>query len=133
MTYDIILIMLNDKITKENLKKMVVKFYAKILQDKIVGPFFIEKLGDNLNTFLWQTHIEVLTNFWASLLLNDATYKGNPFAPHSRLLGLQRVTFEQWLKIFFATVEGIYTPNIVEMFKLKSTFIAGNFMRNLKL
>jgi hemoglobin len=125
--------MLHTEITKENLNKMVVKFYAAVLKDEIVAPFFIEKLGDNLGTFLWKTHIELLTNFWASLALGDTTYKGNPFTPHLRVKGLQRKTFEQWLKIFFETVESIYEPEITEMFRRRSTFMAGNFMRNLKI
>lgn len=125
--------MLHNEITKNNLNTMVIKFYAAVLQDKIVGPFFIEKLGDNLGTFLWKEHIELLTNFWASLTLGDVTYKGNPFAPHLRLQGLTRETFEQWLKIFFKVIENLYEEKITEIFKLKSTFMAGNFMRNLQL
>jgi len=124
---------LHNEITKNNLNTMVVKFYAAVLKDQIVGPFFIEKLGDNLGTFLWKEHIKLLTNFWASHMIGDATYKGNPFAPHSRLNGLSRETFEQWLKIFFEVIENLYEPEIAEMFKMKSTFIAGNFMRNLQL
>jgi len=125
--------MLNNEVTKENLNKMVIKFYAAVLKDEIVGPFFIEKLGDNLGTFLWKTHIELLTNFWASLALGDTTYKGNPFAPHSRMDGLKRETFEQWLKLFFETIESVYQPEIAEIFKKRSTFMAGNFMRNLRI
>jgi hemoglobin len=125
--------MLNNEVTKDNLNKMVVKFYATVLKDEMVSPFFIEKLGDNLGTFLWKTHIEILTNFWASIAFGDTTYKGNPFAPHSRLIGLKRETFNQWLKLFFETVESIYEPEIAEIFKQRSTFMASNFMRNLRI
>jgi hemoglobin len=92
--------LLHNEITKENLNIMVVKFYAAVLKDERVGPFFIEKLGDNLGTFLWKTHIELLTNFWASIALGDSVYRGNPFAPHTRLTNLRAETFQQWLKLF---------------------------------
>jgi hemoglobin len=112
---------------------MVVTFYTLILKDKTVAPFFIERLGDNLGTFLWKAHIELLTNFWTSIALGDTAYRGNPFAPHTRLHGLKRETFDQWLILFFGVVDGIYTPEVASQFKERSTIIAGNFMRNLHL
>jgi len=125
--------MLHNQITKENLHTMVVKFYTAVLKDETVGPFFIEKLGDNLGTFLWKSHIELLTNFWASIALGDTAYKGSPFAPHTRLEGIQRETFDQWLILFFKVVDSIYVPEIAILIKERSTIIAGNFMRNLNL
>lgn len=125
--------MLSSEVTKENLNKMVIRFYTKILNDDIVGPFFIEKLGDDLNSSSWKPHIELLTNFWASIALGDPSYRGNPFAPHLQIEGLKRATFEQWLKLFFETLDTIYEAHIADMFKQRSTIIAGNFMRNLGL
>ncbi len=125
--------MLQNEITKENLHTMVVKFYTVVLKDETVGPFFIEKLGDNLGTFLWETHIELLTNFWASIALGDTAYRGNPFTPHTRLQGIKRETFDQWLILFFGVVDSIYTPEVTSQLKERSTIIAGNFMRNLNL
>ena len=122
---------MQNEITKDNIHTMVVKFYAAVLKDDLVGPFFIEKLGDNLGTFLWEKHIELLTNFWASIALGDTAYRGNPLAPHLRLDGLSRAAFEQWLTLFSKTLDSIYEPNIASMFKERSTIIAGNFMRNL--
>ena len=125
--------MLNNEVTKENLNKMVIIFYSKILKDDIVGPFFIEKLGNDLNNELWKPHIVLLTNFWASIALGDTTYRGNPFAPHLQIAGLEHASFKQWLKIFFETLDRVYEPNIADIFKQKSTIIAGNFMRNLRI
>ncbi|WP_373002943.1 group III truncated hemoglobin [Sulfurimonas sp.] len=125
--------MLTSEITKENLNKMVVRFYAKIINDDVVGPFFIEKLGDNLNNNMWKPHIELLTNFWASIALGDQNYRGNPLAPHLQIGGLERATFDQWLNLFFETLESIYEPHVANLFKERSTIIAGNFMRNLRI
>jgi len=125
--------MLADTINKENIHQMVVKFYSVVLKDETVGPFFIEKLGDKLSTFLWQEHIKLLTNFWASIALGDTEYRGNPFGPHTRLQGLKRETFDQWLILFFGVLDEIYTPEVAAQFKERSTIIAGNFMRNLQL
>lgn len=125
--------MLYDKLTKENINKMVIRFYSTVIKDDIVGPFFIQKLGDKMSNYLWKTHLELLTNFWSSIALGDRTYNGNPFAPHLQLKGLQRETFEQWLKLFYETQDKTFTPEIADFFKQRSTIIAGNFMRNLNL
>jgi len=125
--------MQNNEVTKENLNKMVIIFYTKILKDEIVGPFFIEKLGNDLKNEKWIPHIELLTNFWASIALGDSTYKGNPFAPHANIENISRAAFAQWLELFYETLDMVYVPQIADQFKQRSTVIAGNFMRNLNL
>ena len=125
--------MQNNEVTKENLNKMVILFYTKILKDELVGPFFIEKLGDDLQNEQWTPHIELLTNFWASIALGDPAYKGNPFAPHLDIQNISRVAFQRWLELFAETLDVIYIPQIADQFKQRSTVIAGNFMRNLGL
>ena len=108
-------------------------FYKKVLKDNIVGPFFIAKLGDDMTNEYWEPHLELLVNFWASIALNDASYRGNPFAPHMSLGELSHEVFEQWLTLFFATLDEVYEPQVADQFKERSTIIAGNFMRNLGL
>ena len=121
------------QITKENLRKMVVLFYTKILKDEVVGPFFIERLGDDLASEKWGVHLDLLTNFWAGITLGEFDYRGSPFAPHATMQGLERETFARWLELFFDTVESIYDEKIANKFKERGVTIAGNFMRNLGL
>jgi len=120
-------------VTKENLNKMVKIFYAKVLQDDIVGPFFIAKLGDDLKSDRWAAHLELLTNFWASIAIGDSAYKGNPFAPHLNIENLSTQAFQRWLELFAQTLDTVYNLEIANFFKQRSTIIAGNFMRNLGL
>ena len=125
--------MLANEITKENIEIMVMNFYRRVLKDDIIGPFFIAKLGDDMTNEYWKHHLEILVNFWASIALNDASYRGNPFAPHMYLGELNREVFEQWLNLFFATLDEVYEPQVADIFKERSSIIAGNFMRNLGL
>ena len=125
--------MLANEITKENIEIMVMNFYRRVLKDDIIGPFFIAKLGDDMTNEYWKPHLEILVNFWASIALNDASYRGNPFAPHMYLGELNREVFEQWLNLFFATLDEVYEPQVADIFKERSSIIAGNFMRNLGL
>ena len=123
--------MLANEITKENIETMVMNFYRRVLKDDIVGPFFIAKLGDDMTNDYWKPHLQLLVDFWASIALGDTAYRGNPFAPHMMVGELSREVFEQWLVLFFATLDEMYEPQVADMFKERSTIIAGNFMRNL--
>ena len=126
-------IMLENEITKDNTSLLVMRFYTKVLKDEVISSFFIEKLGADMKNTLWQKHIILLSDFWYTISLGKGDYRGNPFGPHLLIEGLKRESFESWLKIFFLTVDNIYTQEIALKFKEKSTIIAGNFMRNLRL
>ena len=125
--------MLANEITRESIEKMVISFYIKVLQDETVGPFFIAKLGDDMKNDHWEQHLELLINFWSSMTLGDASYRGNPFAPHTQLGELTREAFEQWLVLFFKTIDEVYESHAGNEFKERSMAIAGNFMRNLSI
>lgn len=120
-------------ITRETIEEMVMKFYRRVLKDDVLGPFFIAKLGDDMNNEHWKPHLELLVNFWSSIALGDNSYYGNPFVPHLSLGELKRETFEQWLKLFFETLDEVYEPEVANLFKERSSIIAGNFIRNLGL
>ena len=118
-------------VNREHIETMVIRFYTKILKDNTVGPFFIAKLGDNLESEYWKPHIHSLINFWSSISLQDESYTGNPLAPHFSIGELNHGVFKQWLKLFFETVDEVFIPQLGAEFKDRSEIIAGNFMRNL--
>ena len=121
------------EITRENIRTLVMSFYAKLIKDDIVGPFFIAKLGDDMSSEHWQTHLETIVGFWSSLAFGTPKYSGNLFLPHTQLGELKRETFEQWLKLFSETLDEVYIKAIADKFKERSVIIAGNFMRNLRI
>jgi len=120
-------------VNREHIATMVVRFYSKVLKDETVGPFFIAKLGDDLESEYWKPHIDTLINFWSSMILQDGTYNGNPLAPHFSIGELNHGTFKQWLKLFHETVDEVFIPKHGAEFKERSEIIAGNFMRNLRI
>jgi len=122
-----------ETITHENIRKLVNSFYAKIIKDDTVGPFFIAKLGDDMKSEHWKTHLETIVGFWISLAFGQPKYDGNLFLPHTKLGELKRETFEQWLKLFGETLDDVYVEAIALKFKERATIIAGNFMRNLQI
>lgn len=126
--------MLENEVSKENLNKLVIKFYAKVVKDDLIGPIFIDVLGKDLKSEKWQAHIQLLTNFWAAIALGESDYNSSPFAPHVEFADrLSIKAFEQWLKLFFETLNTIYVPALAQQFLARSKNIAGNFIRNLNL
>lgn len=121
------------EITRENIRMLVMTFYTKIIKDETVGPFFIAKLGEDMNSEHWQSHLETIVNFWSSLAFGKPKYDGNLFLPHTRLGTLKRETFEQWLKLFAETLDEVYVEAIALKFKERSRLIANNFMNNLMI
>ena len=118
-------------ITHENINEMVVKFYTKILKENnAVAQVFIGKLGDDLSSDIWKEHIDILTKFWAMIGLQDNQYGGNPMMAHFDL-GLNKNMFSSWLEMFFGIIDNMYESDIGEVFKMRASNIAGNFMRNL--
>lgn len=124
---------LQKSINEENIEILVRTFYAQVLEDTLLAPFFIEKLGDNPQSKAWEEHLLLLTEFWKFVALGYDEYDGNPLQPHLHIQGLSREAFTAWLKLFHYTVDKIYTPSAGEYFKQKSNDIAENFMRKLSV
>ncbi|MEA2073888.1 MAG: hypothetical protein U9O86_09910 [Campylobacterota bacterium] len=47
--------------------------------------------------------------------------------------GLQRVTFERWLELFYESVDKYYEKEAADIFKARSKSIADSFMKLLGL
>jgi len=125
--------MLENEITRKNLNKLVIGFYAKVIKDDLIGPIFIDTLGKDLKSEKWKAHIQLLTDFWASVGLGDASYTGSPFAPHVQFQDrLSIEAFDRWLKLFFETLNTIYEPKLAQLFLARSENFADNFIRNLQ-
>lgn len=120
------------QITKENLKEFVNKFYTTILKDDVVGPFFIERLGDDMSNEKWTLHLNTLNEFWSTMILRDGNYYGAPFPPHVTM-DLKRETFYSWLTIFNDVLDEMYEPTATMQMKDAGSTIANNFINRLGL
>jgi len=124
---------LQKSINEDNIELLVRTFYPQVLNDAVLAPFFIEKLGDDIHSQKWEEHLLLLTDFWQFVALGFDKYNGNPLQPHLHIEGLSHSAFSSWLTLFHHTIDQIYTPETGEYFKQKSTNIAENFMRKLNL
>ncbi|MCF6243654.1 MAG: group III truncated hemoglobin [Sulfurovum sp.] len=127
------MVTLAKSIDDENIEKLVRTFYPEVIKDEMIGPFFIEKLGNDIKSDTWEEHLVLLTQFWKFVALYDDAYTGHPLKPHFDIVGLSREAFERWITLFYETVDEIYDKNTGELFKQKSADIAENFMHKLEL
>lgn len=103
---------------REDVNKLVCAFYDKIREDKLLGPIFNQRIP----TEEWPTHLEKLTDFWESNLFGVMKFKGRPGQKHIQVdkeqnnsIGIDH--FEQWLALWFRTVDELFEGELAERAK----------------
>jgi len=86
-------------LTLEDVKCLVDSFYGKIREDDLLKDIFNGIIQDR-----WPEHLDKMYRFWQTILLDEHTYYGSPFAPHARL-PVGKEHFDRWLKLFFETID----------------------------
>ena len=120
--------MLFDTVDRVSVETMVRQFYATIVEDDIVGPYFIRALGNDLKNYKWHEHFNTLDRFWLMMMNGEKDYWGDPFPPHAFLGTLYPETFERWLQLFRETVDALFIPEIADKFYKKGEVLAERFM-----
>ena len=106
-------------------------FYTKVREDGLLGPIFNERIAGR-----WPAHLEKMYRFWQTVLLEDHTYHGSPFAPHANM-PLEKVHFDRWLELFHKTIDENFSgekageakwraDKMAEMFNYKIQYIKNN-------
>lgn len=96
---------------REDVAVLVSTFYDKIRKDKVLGPIFNPIIMD------WESHLELLANFWETQLFLKRTYFGNPVTAHQEVDKIMNQTissehFGLWLNLWFATIDQLYTGEV---------------------
>ncbi len=107
----------NDITNRADISKLVQTFYTKIRAHQILGPFFNQIITD------WETHFELLTDFWETQLFLKRKYHGNPVTAHQKVDVKMNHTvtsehFGLWLNLWFETID--------ELFEGETAWIAKN-------
>jgi len=110
--------------TRSDIEILVNKFYDKVKTDALLAPVFAQ--------VDWPHHLPIMYNFWSSMLLGDQSYEGNPFQKHVPL-PLQAQHFDQWLKLFEATVNENFEGERALEVKDRARSIARVFQHKLGL
>lgn len=103
-------------------------FYERAVADKMLAPFFIDELGEDLASEEWVEHIELLADFWLAKILGEDTYYGNFIGAHAKMPHIKRANYDRWLELFSVTVDEVYIPDIAAVFKKKGLQFTKQFL-----
>lgn len=106
------------------LAALVDGFYTRVRQDAELGPVFNAAITD------WDHHLELLTDFWSSVMLGTGRYKGNPMGAHLKWRAhLTPALFDRWLGLWETTAREVLSP--ADAAEVRAT--AGRIARSLQL
>jgi hemoglobin len=101
---------------------LVQSFYAKVLEDELLGPFFKVTAESR-----WQEHLDIMNRFWCNILFYSGEYVGNPFKSHQVLhliKIIQPLHFKRWEQLFLETVDTLFTGEKAELAKQRTLAIS---------
>ena len=109
---------------------LVSAFYAKVRQNKEIGPFFNETIDD------WPAHLEKLTDFWETNLFLVSKFRGNPMKAHKEVdqnfnNTLEQKHFGEWLNMWFETIDELYEGERANIAKNRARNMAHNLFMNV--
>lgn len=114
--------MKKDITDREDLLKLLTQFYDKLLADKSISYLFTDVAKIDLHH-----HLDILVDFWDSILFQSDTYRKNAMQPHMILhqqSPLQKHHFETWLGYFNETVDELFEGEKASLAKERALSIA---------
>lgn len=118
-----------ETITEESAQYLVNSFYAKVRADQKLAPVFEKAIG--ITTEDWQPHLELISKFWAGIMLGMKGYQGNPLKAHRALPPFDPALFSRWLAIFANTALETHGVDAATAFIRKAVSIAEMMSRDL--
>ena len=113
--------------SRDDVKKLVDAFYAKVNEDDLLAPVFNDFAGVD-----WEAHLPVMYSFWSSILFGEVGYRGNPFMKHIPL-PIEKAHFDRWLQLFMETIDEHFTGEKAEEARKRAQSIAGIFQYKLEM
>jgi len=95
---------------------MVDEFYLEIRKDTEIGPIFQAVIAND-----WDRHLQLMCDFWSSVLLTSKRYYGNPFRAHLMVQDIKPEHFDRWLELFQATVTKLFVPTLADDIYLRAS------------
>ena len=103
---------------RKDIRLLVDRFYAKIREDKLLGPIF----NGHISEEKWPEHLSKLTDFWETNLFGIPKFKGNPSAKHVQVdtnlaHTIEQTHFGRWLQLWFETIDQLFEGELAEIAK----------------
>ncbi|MFE2010713.1 group III truncated hemoglobin [Streptomyces sp. NPDC059491] len=114
---------------RDDLDVLLRRFYGAAFADPLIGPFFTEIAGTDL-----EVHLPRIADFWERALFRTAAYGRDAFAPHAALHTARPLTaahFGRWVQLWHASVDGLHRGPLAERAKAQGERIALAMLRRL--
>ena len=121
--------MKSDITNRKDIDLLVNTFYEKIRSNPVLGDIFDDVAKINL-----ESHLSKMYSFWASILLGEHSFSGNPMQKHIALSKITEMTkeFSEWLHLFKVTVDELFFGENANEAKLRARNIARLMLQNIQ-
>ncbi len=113
---------MNDIKSREDIITVVNAFYDKVNENEELSYFF-----NDIFKLDWDLHLPKMYDFWETILFHKPVFKGNPMKKHimlHQIAELKKENFDTWLRLFEATVDGLFKGNLANQMKIRANSIA---------
>ncbi|MET9434295.1 group III truncated hemoglobin [Streptomyces sp. NPDC006551] len=107
---------------RHDLDVLLRRFYAAAFADPLIGPYFTQSAGTDL-----EAHLPRIADFWERSLFRTADYDRDAFTPHAALDEARPLTaahFGRWVQLWHAAVDGLHRGPVAERAKAQGERIA---------
>lgn len=104
----------------EDIQVFVDGFYSKVRDDEKLAPVFASRIKNEE----WPAHLQRMYAFWNAILFAETGFNGNPMQKHMTL-PIDKTHFDQWLALFYETINENFTGPKAEEAKKRAESIAG--------
>lgn len=104
---------------KEDVKRFVDAFYAKVKCDALLSPVFAAKIPADA----WPSHLQRIYAFWKAILFAETGFDGNPMQKHFSL-PVAEEHFDRWVSLFTQTIDEDFSGPRAEEAKKRAASIA---------
>jgi hemoglobin len=106
----------------DDVKLLVDSFYDQVKPDAIIGYIF-----NDIAQVDWEKHLPRMYSFWASMLLGESTFNGDPMSKHIQLhkqTPLTQTHFDRWLHLWTSTLDQHFEGKKADEAKARGKSIA---------
>lgn len=92
-----------------SIERLVTGFYARVRDHERLGPLFEARLAGR-----WPVHLDRMVSFWCTVLLREASFKGDPVGRHRALDQVVSEDYRLWLDLFRSETRAVFVPAAAE-------------------
>lgn len=121
---------MSDLATRDDVEELLRRFYGRAFVDDVLSEPFSELRESGL-----EPHLEVMCDFWQTVLFRAGLYRRNALVVHRQLdqrHPLSTKHFDRWLKLWSSTVDEMYDGPAATRAKVQAARIAGAMHRRLR-